>query len=302
MTTLERLKLTNLLKKTVDERNAETNTLKRLKLANQVQDLRKQLGLIVAVEQNEPLTPQQNIEQSDEQAQLNRLTKIALKGKTRQELNEQFGLSERALDYFQSGYDFVIENFNDGTYYYIDGENWQEVVETEKQRLANAGIAIPTIQELLGDVDYLTKEYWQERLVSTVSFIKKVRDNISSNRKAYLNLNELGKEMAKQELALKNPELSFVAMVNYGSELRKIQTENGNTLQEYFNKKQENKPMNPKYTQDDIAYMQSIIDGTLDLETVDMDKMIEIGEKDEHDPMYEQALQIVSDYLDEMSK
>lgn len=58
MNTLERLKLTNLLKKTVDERNAESNTLKRLKLANQVQELRKQLGLIVV----EPLTPQQNIE------------------------------------------------------------------------------------------------------------------------------------------------------------------------------------------------------------------------------------------------
>lgn len=70
----------------------------------------------------------------------------------------------------------------------------------------------------------------------------------------------------------------------------------------------ENKPNdeqdmnNPNYTQSDIDYLQSIINGTLDLEAVDMDKMIEIGEKDEHDPMYEQALQIVSDYLDEISK
>lgn len=70
---------------------------------------------------------------------------------------------------------------------------------------------------------------------------------------------------------------------------------------------QENKPMNktqnqnPNYTQSDIDYLQSIINGTLDLETVDMDKMIEIGEKDENDPMYEQALQIISDYLDEVT-
>lgn len=63
-----------------------------------------------------------------------------------------------------------------------------------------------------------------------------------------------------------------------------------------------NKPQNQSYTQSDIDYLQSIINKTIDLETVDMDKMIEIGEKDESDPMYEQALQIVSDYLDEMSQ
>lgn len=62
-----------------------------------------------------------------------------------------------------------------------------------------------------------------------------------------------------------------------------------------------NEPQNPNYTQSDIDYLQSIINGTLDLETVDMDRMIEIGEKDEHDPMYEQALQIVSDYLDKLT-
>lgn len=71
---------------------------------------------------------------------------------------------------------------------------------------------------------------------------------------------------------------------------------------------QENQPMNepttqnPNYTQADIDYLQSIIDKAIDLETVDMDKMIEIGEKDENDPLYAQALQIVSDYLDEMSR
>lgn len=62
-----------------------------------------------------------------------------------------------------------------------------------------------------------------------------------------------------------------------------------------------NASKNPNYTQSDIDYLQSIINGTLDLETVDMDKMIEIGEKDEHDPMYEQALQVVSDYLDKLT-
>lgn len=62
-----------------------------------------------------------------------------------------------------------------------------------------------------------------------------------------------------------------------------------------------NEQQNPNYTQSDIDYLQSIINGTLDLDTVDMDKMIEIGEKDEHDPMYEQALQVVSDYLDKMT-
>lgn len=46
MNTLERLKLTTALKRAVDERNAETNTIAKLKLAKKVQDLRKQLGLV----------------------------------------------------------------------------------------------------------------------------------------------------------------------------------------------------------------------------------------------------------------
>lgn len=64
---------------------------------------------------------------------------------------------------------------------------------------------------------------------------------------------------------------------------------------------QENTMSESNYTQSDIDYLQSIINGTLDLETVDMDKMIEIGEKDEHDPMYEQALQVISEYLDKLT-
>lgn len=59
---------------------------------------------------------------------------------------------------------------------------------------------------------------------------------------------------------------------------------------------------NLKYTQDDIDYLQSIIDKAIDLETVDYDRLIEIGEKDEHDPMYEQVLQVMSEYEDEMTK
>ena len=62
-----------------------------------------------------------------------------------------------------------------------------------------------------------------------------------------------------------------------------------------------NKPENPNYTQDDLDYLNSIVNGTTDLATVDMDKMIEIGEKDDTDPLYTQALQIISDYLDEVT-
>lgn len=85
----------------------------------------------------------------------------------------------------------------------------------------------------------------------------------------------------------------------YGQDITKMDEPQDTTEQEQNTM---NNPQNPNYTQSDIDYLQSIINGTLDLETVDMDKMIEIGEKDEHDPMYEQALQIISDYLDEMSK
>lgn len=46
MNTIERMKLTIALKRAVDERNAETNTIAKLKLAKKVQDLRKKLGLV----------------------------------------------------------------------------------------------------------------------------------------------------------------------------------------------------------------------------------------------------------------
>ncbi len=59
---------------------------------------------------------------------------------------------------------------------------------------------------------------------------------------------------------------------------------------------------NSKYSQSDIDYLNSVINKTINLETVDMDKIIEIGEKDENDPLFEQALQVINDYTDEMTK
>lgn len=55
---------------------------------------------------------------------------------------------------------------------------------------------------------------------------------------------------------------------------------------------------NPNYTQDDIDYLNSIINGDIDPLDVDMDKIIAIGEKDETDPLFEQALQIINDAED----
>lgn len=47
------------------------------------------------------------------------------------------------------------------------------------------------------------------------------------------------------------------------------------------------------YSQEDIDYLQSIISGTTSADDVDMDKVIEIGEKDENDPLFNEALEVV---------
>lgn len=54
----------------------------------------------------------------------------------------------------------------------------------------------------------------------------------------------------------------------------------------------------PNYSQDDIDYLNSIINGDIDPLDVDMDRIIAIGEKDEADTLFEQALQIVNDAED----
>lgn len=54
----------------------------------------------------------------------------------------------------------------------------------------------------------------------------------------------------------------------------------------------------PAYSQDDIDYLNRIIAGDIDPLDADMDKIIEIGEKNETDPLFEQALQIISDAED----
>lgn len=56
--------------------------------------------------------------------------------------------------------------------------------------------------------------------------------------------------------------------------------------------------VHPSYSQDDIDYLNSIINGDIDPLDVDMDRIIAIGEKDETDPLFEQALQIINDAED----
>ena len=59
-----------------------------------------------------------------------------------------------------------------------------------------------------------------------------------------------------------------------------------------------NADAHPNYSQDDIDYLNSIINGDIDPLDVDMDRIIAIGEKDEADTLFEQALQIVNDAED----
>lgn len=55
------------------------------------------------------------------------------------------------------------------------------------------------------------------------------------------------------------------------------------------------------YSQDDINYLKSIIDGSLSTEDIDLDKLTVIGEKDEHNPLFTQALDVVLSAVDKES-
>lgn len=55
------------------------------------------------------------------------------------------------------------------------------------------------------------------------------------------------------------------------------------------------------YSQDDINYLNSIIDGSLSTEDIDLDKLTVIGEKDEHNPLFGQALDVVLSAVDKES-
>lgn len=63
---------------------------------------------------------------------------------------------------------------------------------------------------------------------------------------------------------------------------------------------QANQP-HPNYTQEDIDYLNAIINDDIDPLTVDFDKLEAIGEKDETEPLFEQANDIISQALDKAS-
>ncbi|MDO4440578.1 MAG: hypothetical protein Q4B81_00160 [Moraxella sp.] len=67
------------------------------------------------------------------------------------------------------------------------------------------------------------------------------------------------------------------------------------------NKQDEQKP-HPHYNQDDLEYLNDIITGKIDPLAVDFDRLIAIGEKDESDPLFEQANNVISAALDEATK
>lgn len=63
-----------------------------------------------------------------------------------------------------------------------------------------------------------------------------------------------------------------------------------------------NKSMNPNYTQDDIDYLNSIVNGSTNPLEVDFDRLIAIGEKDDTDPLFEQANDVISQALDQATQ
>jgi len=55
------------------------------------------------------------------------------------------------------------------------------------------------------------------------------------------------------------------------------------------------------YSQDDTDYLNSIIDGSLSTDDIDLDRLTVIGEKDEHNPLFTQALDVVLSAVDKES-
>lgn len=55
------------------------------------------------------------------------------------------------------------------------------------------------------------------------------------------------------------------------------------------------------YSQDDTDYLNSIIDGSLSTDDIDLDRLTAIGEKDEHNPLFTQALDVVLSAVDKES-
>ncbi|MCC3344504.1 defense against restriction DarA-related protein [Psychrobacter sanguinis] len=55
------------------------------------------------------------------------------------------------------------------------------------------------------------------------------------------------------------------------------------------------------YSQDDTDYLNSIIDGSLSTDDIDLDRLTVIGEKDEHNPLFTQALDVVLRAVDKES-
>lgn len=60
--------------------------------------------------------------------------------------------------------------------------------------------------------------------------------------------------------------------------------------------------MNPNYTQDDIDYLNSIVNGSTNPLEVDFERLIAIGEKDDTDPLFEQANDVISQALDQATQ
>jgi len=55
------------------------------------------------------------------------------------------------------------------------------------------------------------------------------------------------------------------------------------------------------YSQDDTDYLNSIIDGSLSTDDIDLDRLTVIGEKDEHNSLFGQALDVVLSAVDKES-
>lgn len=67
------------------------------------------------------------------------------------------------------------------------------------------------------------------------------------------------------------------------------------TQEETITTDENKEPMShPDYTQEDIEFLNGIIAGVIPALEADMDKVIAIGEKNDSDPLFEQALQIIS--------
>lgn len=188
-----------------------------------------------------------------------------------------------------NGFEPVYKDMREKFFKLLD----QKELEDEKNK------AKDNIKETFGKtIDELFDEYY----ASTKSNIEKAKKSGNSDLQAQYN-----KELRKKRNNIWDVEdyLTKYASNDISAE-QLLNSPAGEiaTVQQLLATNNEGTPMSETstaYSQDDIDYLNSIIDGSLSTDDIDLDRLTVIGEKDEHNPLFTQALDVVLSAVDKES-